>query len=235
MQGDRSSGTGHPDAPFGRVSSEDLPAWRQDEKRACGGVDLELRQGGWGPPFQEHHEGKTTGIPLPPARVQQTQSGRDQERTCVSPCGPPLQRCADRPGSERTHFPLSSPWDVQILQLSASSRKGSPLPVLLFERTLLLFFLIVEGMLLVTENTKLTETIMFLKSYSGLPGWLRGEEPTCQCKRQKRCECHPRVGEMPWRREWPPLQRSSLESPIDRGAWRAAVHRVSKSQTRLRG
>lgn len=72
--GDRSSGTGHPDAPFGCVSSEDLPAWRQDEKRACGGVDLELRQGGWGPSFQEHHEGETTGIPLPPARVQQRHS-----------------------------------------------------------------------------------------------------------------------------------------------------------------
>ena len=92
-----------------------------------------------------------------------------------------------------------------------------------------------EGTLLVTENTKLTETIMFLKSYLGLPRWLSGEEPACQSKRQKRCEFHPWVGEMTWRREWPTLQHSSLESPIDRGAWRAAVHRVAKSQTRLRG
>ena len=66
-RGDRSSGAGHPDAPLGRVSAEDLPAWRQEEKRACGGVDPEPRQGGWGPPFQEHHEGETTGITLPPA------------------------------------------------------------------------------------------------------------------------------------------------------------------------
>ena len=30
-----------------------------------------------------------------------------------------------------------------------------------------------------------------------------------------------------------PLQHSCLENPMDRGAWRATVHRVSKSQTRL--
>ena len=31
-----------------------------------------------------------------------------------------------------------------------------------------------------------------------------------------------------------PLQYSCLESPMDRGAWWAAVHGVAKSQTRLR-
>ena len=31
-----------------------------------------------------------------------------------------------------------------------------------------------------------------------------------------------------------PLQYSCLEHPMDRGAWRAAVHRVTKSQTRLK-
>ena len=30
-----------------------------------------------------------------------------------------------------------------------------------------------------------------------------------------------------------PLQYSSLENPIDRGAWGAIVHAVTKSQTRL--
>ena len=30
-----------------------------------------------------------------------------------------------------------------------------------------------------------------------------------------------------------PLQDSCLENPMDRGAWRAAVHGVTKSQTRL--
>ena len=31
-----------------------------------------------------------------------------------------------------------------------------------------------------------------------------------------------------------PLQYSYLENPMDRGAWRATVHRVAKSQTRLK-
>ena len=30
-----------------------------------------------------------------------------------------------------------------------------------------------------------------------------------------------------------PLQYSCLENPLDRGAWRATVHRVAKSQTQL--
>ena len=31
-----------------------------------------------------------------------------------------------------------------------------------------------------------------------------------------------------------PLQYSCLENPVDRGAWRTAVHEVAKSRTRLR-
>ena len=30
------------------------------------------------------------------------------------------------------------------------------------------------------------------------------------------------------------LQNSSLENPVDRGAWRAIVHRVARSQTGLK-
>ena len=31
-----------------------------------------------------------------------------------------------------------------------------------------------------------------------------------------------------------PLQYSCMKNPMDRGAWRAMVHRVAKSQTRLK-
>ena len=34
-------------------------------------------------------------------------------------------------------------------------------------------------------------------------------------------------------KQWPPLQHSRLENPMDRGAWWAAVQRVAKSRTRL--
>ena len=45
----------------------------------------------------------------------------------------------------------------------------------------------------------------------------------------------PWVRKIPWRRAWQPSQYSCLENPRDRGAWQATVHRVSKSQTLLKG
>ena len=35
------------------------------------------------------------------------------------------------------------------------------------------------------------------------------------------------------RRQWNPLQYSCLENPMDGGAWWAAAHEVTKSQTQL--
>ena len=34
------------------------------------------------------------------------------------------------------------------------------------------------------------------------PMWLSGKEPTCQCKRCKKCRFNPWVGKIPWRRKW---------------------------------
>ena len=39
--------------------------------------------------------------------------------------------------------------------------------------------------------------------------------------------------EVPWRREWLPFPVFLLEDSMDRGAWQATVHRVTKSQIRL--
>ena len=33
-----------------------------------------------------------------------------------------------------------------------------------------------------------------------------------------------------WRRKWQPLQYSSLENPMDRGAWQAIVHGVARAR-----
>ena len=41
----------------------------------------------------------------------------------------------------------------------------------------------------------------------------------------------PCLGRSPGGRHGNPLQYSCLENPTDRGAWRAVVHRVAKSQT----
>ena len=43
----------------------------------------------------------------------------------------------------------------------------------------------------------------------------------------------PRSGRSPGEYNGNPLQYSCLENPKDRGAWRAAVHGISKSQTQL--
>ena len=43
----------------------------------------------------------------------------------------------------------------------------------------------------------------------------------------------PGSGRSPGEGHGNPLQCSCLENPMDRGAWRATVHRVAKSQTRL--
>ena len=40
--------------------------------------------------------------------------------------------------------------------------------------------------------------------YIGLPGGTCGREPTCQCRRLKRCRFDPWVGKIPWRRTWQP-------------------------------
>ena len=44
----------------------------------------------------------------------------------------------------------------------------------------------------------------------------------------------PRSGRLPGARHGNPLQYSCLENRMDRGGWRATVHGVAKSQTRLK-
>ena len=41
------------------------------------------------------------------------------------------------------------------------------------------------------------------------------------------------IGKIPWRRAWQPTPVSCLENPMDRGAWWAAVHGVTKSRTQV--
>ena len=65
--------------------------------------------------------------------------------------------------------------------------------------------------------------------------WCSGKEPASQCRRNKRHGSNPCIWKISWRRAWSMriLQYSCLESPMDRGVWRATVHGVAKSQTRL--
>ena len=66
----------------------------------------------------------------------------------------------------------------------------------------------------------------------GFPGGTSGKEPTCQCRRQKRSSFDPWVGKIQGNSNL--LQYSCLGNSMDRGAWWATVHGVTKSQTWLR-
>ena len=58
----------------------------------------------------------------------------------------------------------------------------------------------------------------------GFPGDSSGKEPTCQCRRCKRCRFNPWVRKIPWKRVWWPTPVLCLETPMHRGYWWATVH-----------
>ena len=64
--------------------------------------------------------------------------------------------------------------------------------------------------------------------YWGFPGGASDKEPACQCRRCKRAGLR-----SPGRGNSNLLQCSCLENPMDRGAWWATVHGVTKSRARL--
>ena len=65
----------------------------------------------------------------------------------------------------------------------------------------------------------------------GAASWrLSGQESACDARGLSSV---PRSGRSPGEGNGNPLQYLCLENPTDRGAWRAAVHGVAKSQTRL--
>ena len=66
------------------------------------------------------------------------------------------------------------------------------------------------------------------------PGGTGGKEPAYQCRRLKDMQVRSLGQEnLPGGGHSNPLQYSCLENPMDRGAWRATVHGVAKSWTRL--
>ena len=73
-------------------------------------------------------------------------------------------------------------------------------------------------------------------SLVGLPRWLSGKESTCNAGAARDAGSIPGLGRYSGEGNGNPLalQYSCLEKPMDRGAWLATVHRVSKSQTRLK-
>ena len=67
-----------------------------------------------------------------------------------------------------------------------------------------------------------------LSSILGFPGGSEGKESSCNAGHVGLI-----LGRLPGERNGYPLQYSFPENPMNRGAWQAAVHGVSKSRTRL--
>ena len=65
-------------------------------------------------------------------------------------------------------------------------------------------------------------------------GGASDEEPTSQCRRHKWHWFDFWVRKIPWKRDGYPLQYSCLRNPMDWGAWKAIVHRVTRSWTWLK-
>ena len=65
----------------------------------------------------------------------------------------------------------------------------------------------------------------------GFPGGANCKEPACQCRYIRDAGSVPGSGKSPGGGHGNPLQNACLENPMNRGAWRATVHRVAKSQT----
>ena len=68
----------------------------------------------------------------------------------------------------------------------------------------------------------------------GLPWWLSSQEPTCNAGDAGDAGSVPGLGRSPGGGHGNLLQYSCLENPMDRGAWRATIHRVAKNRTRLK-
>ena len=72
------------------------------------------------------------------------------------------------------------------------------------------------------------------REFGGFPIVPGGKEPTCQYRRPERHRFDPWDGKIPWRRKWQPAPVLLPGESHGRGAWRATVHRVPKSWTRLK-
>ena len=63
-----------------------------------------------------------------------------------------------------------------------------------------------------------------------LPWWLNSKESTYQCRRRR---FDPWVRKIPGDGRGNPLQYSCLEKPMDKGAWQATVHGVTRVRHNL--
>ena len=85
-----------------------------------------------------------------------------------------------------------------------------------------------NGAAIMENSTKVPQKIKTKTVYD--PGGTSGKEPACQCRRLEDTGSIPGSGRSPGGGHGNPLRYSCLENPMDRGAWRATVRKVTKSR-----
>ena len=73
----------------------------------------------------------------------------------------------------------------------------------------------------------------WVRGLMGLPSWLSGKESTYKCRSPRGWGFDSGLGRSPGGGSGNPMQYFCLGNPMDRGAWRATVPGVPKSQTWL--
>ena len=82
-----------------------------------------------------------------------------------------------------------------------------------------------------SQNMQLYSSFsLYIRIYMGFPGGSVGKESACNAGDLGSI---PGLGKCPGGGHGNPCQYSGLENPMDRGAWRAAVHGVTRSRTQL--
>ena len=74
-------------------------------------------------------------------------------------------------------------------------------------------------------------SVITININSIIPGWLSDKESACQCRRCKRHGSVAGLGRPPGVGKGKPLQYYCLGNSMDRGAWQAIVHGVTKNWT----
>ena len=72
-----------------------------------------------------------------------------------------------------------------------------------------------------------------LSFFRGLPWWISGKDSACSVGDAGGVSLIPGLGRFPEEGNGNPLQYSCLGNPVDSGTWRAVVHGIAESQTRL--
>ena len=80
-------------------------------------------------------------------------------------------------------------------------------------------------------KTNMLHVLLWVHMYKGFPGGLAIKKSAGNAEDSGSI---PESGRFPRKETSNPFEYSCLENPMDRGAWRAAIHMVAKCQTRLK-